>query len=82
MTITLLSKESCIQCAATERTLDAEKVNYTTENIYDNLDLVQSLGYMAAPVVVVRDTEGNIQDHWAGFNRDKISELASVLKAA
>ncbi len=84
VTITLLSKPACVQCAATERKLDAEKLPYAKEDIYEesNFATVQELKYMAAPVVLVRDAEGNITDHWAGFNPTKISELASELKAA
>lgn len=84
MTITLLSKPNCVQCKATERKLDGEKLDYTKEDIYDeaNLATVQELKYMAAPVVLVRDAAGDIIDHWAGFNPTKISELASELKAA
>ena len=84
MTITLLSKPSCVQCAATERKLDAEKLTYSKEDIYEesNLAIVASLGYKAAPVVLVRDADGSIIDHWAGFNPAKISELASAAEAA
>ena len=84
MTITVLSKPSCVQCNATYRQLDAEKIIYDVDDIYDetNLATIKELKYMAAPVVLVRDAEGSITDHWAGFNPTKISELASKLKAA
>lgn len=84
MTITVLSKSPCVQCNATYRTLDAQKLDYVVDDIYaeENLALVSSLGYMAAPVVIVRDAEGNIDKHWSGFNPSKISELASAAKAA
>lgn len=84
MTVTVLSKPSCVQCTATYRTLDGASVEYGTEDVYapDNLNLVQELGYMAAPVVLVRDEDGELVDHWAGFRPDKITELAAALKAA
>jgi glutaredoxin-like protein NrdH len=84
VTVTVLSKPACVQCTATYRTLDNEKVGYESDDIYTdgNLALVKELGYMAAPVVVVRDDEGNIADHWSGFRPDKITGLASTLKAA
>lgn len=84
MTITVLSKPNCVQCMATYRKLDAEKLDYNPEDIYEesNLATVQELGYMAAPVVLVRDEDGNIIEHWAGFNPTKIVGLASELKAA
>lgn len=84
MTVTVLSKPACVQCTATKRKLDTEEVGYDSDDIYSdsNFALVQELGYMSAPVVLVRDAEGNLVDHWAGFNPAKISELASVAKAA
>lgn len=84
MTITVLSKNRCVQCDATYRKLDAEKADYDVHDIYaeENMALVTQLGYMAAPVVVVRDEAGEIVDHWSGFNPTRISEVASRLKAA
>jgi glutaredoxin-like protein NrdH len=84
VTITVLSKPSCVQCTATYRKLDAEKLEYSPDDIYEesNLAVITELGYKAAPVVLVRDEAGTIIDHWAGFRPDKISGLASELKAA
>lgn len=84
MTITILSKPSCVQCNATYRKFDAVDLEYVIEDIYDeeNLATVQTLKYMAAPVVLLRDEEGAILDHWSGFNPTKITEVASRLKAA
>lgn len=84
MTITVLSKDRCVQCNATYRKLDAEKAVYDVHDIYsdENMALVTELGYMAAPVVLVRDESGEIVDHWSGFNPTRITEVASRLKAA
>ncbi|UVG35201.1 NrdH-like glutaredoxin [Microbacterium phage Cece] len=82
MTITVLSKDNCVQCNATYRRLDSTKVEYGVEDIYENLDVIQPLGYMAAPVVLVRDADGELVDHWAGFRPDKIEALAEQAKAA
>lgn len=84
MTVTLFSKKPCVQCDATVRKLDADGVEYSKEDIYEekNLEIVKQLGYMAAPVVIVRDSEGTIVNHWSGFNPAKIAELAPELKAA
>jgi glutaredoxin-like protein NrdH len=84
MTIALLSKPACVQCTATERQFDAANLSYNKEDIYEegNLTLVKELGYMSAPVVLVRDNGGELVDHWAGFRPDKITELAAALKAA
>lgn len=84
MTITVLSKSPCVQCDATARKLDADKLDYTKEDIYaeENMAIIQELKYMAAPVVLIRDEEGTIVKHWSGFNPTKLAELASELKAA
>lgn len=70
--VTLYSKPSCVQCTATQKSLDNRGIEYkyvdvTTDD--EALATVKSLGYMAAPVVVT-DTE-----HWSGFQPDKIATL-------
>lgn len=84
VTITVLSKPNCVQCSATYRKLDAEKLDYEVEDVYaeENMVTIQTLKHMSAPVVLVRDESGSIIDHWAGFNPTKITEVASRLKAA
>ena len=77
MDITVYSKQSCQQCAATERKLDAFAVQYTAVNIaeYPGAErLVKRLGHQQAPVVVVRDDNGDIIDHWSGFRPDRIKK--------
>jgi len=89
--ITLYSKERCVQCAASERELKKIGVNFeenghrivlgettyihadaTTE---ENLEFVKGLGHMAAPVMTVV-VDGVVEDHWSGFQPDKIQEHA------
>lgn len=82
MTITLLSKPACGQCVATKLDLDKKGVSFETDNIYNHMDTVADLGYMSAPVVLVRDEKGDIVDSWSGFRTEKISELADKLNAA
>lgn len=72
--VTVYTKDNCVQCNATYKDLDKKKVEFETEDIYENLELVESLGYKAAPVVTV-SKNGQIVDHWAGFRPDKILEL-------
>jgi len=58
----------------TKRLMDKIGVEYTTVDIVENpeeLDKLIELGYRAAPVVVTDN------DSWAGFNPEKITELAS-----
>ena len=76
MSITVYSKPACVQCDATYRALDKRGLDYTVVDISQDaeaLDMVRSLGYMQAPVVIT--DEGN----WSGFRPDKIDELASRL---
>lgn len=70
--ITVYSKPNCVQCTATYRALNSKGIEYDVVDITEEpeaLKYVKELGYMAAPVVVA----GN--DHWSGFNPDKINSL-------
>ena len=74
MSITVYSKPNCVQCDATYRALDKRGLDYTVVDISQDaeaLDMVRSLGYMQAPVVVADD------EHWSGFRPDKIADLAA-----
>lgn len=75
--ITLLSKPACVQCNATVRSLDKAGAEYAKVDMsqeVDALELARGLGYQQAPVVLIKDEEGNITDHWSGFNPEKIAE--------
>jgi hypothetical protein len=39
-------------------------------------ELVTSLGYAQAPIVIVRDESGGIVDSWSGFQPDNIEKYA------
>jgi glutaredoxin-like protein NrdH len=59
----------------TKRLMDKIGVEYNTVDIVENpaeLDKLIEMGYRAAPVVVTADGQS-----WAGFQPDKISELAA-----
>ena len=73
MTVTVYTKDSCVQCEATKRHLDKLDIPYETINITQDvgaLDKLISLGYRSAPVVVTDN------DSWAGYVPDKIDKLA------
>ncbi|WP_102507685.1 glutaredoxin-like protein NrdH [Sanguibacter massiliensis] len=79
MSITVYSKPACVQCDATYRALDKRGIDYTVVDISQDLEaleMVRSLGYMQAPVVVAGDT------HWSGFRPDQISALATQVATA
>lgn len=73
MTVTVYTKPGCVQCTATERALAARKIPFELVDLSADLsayEFVQSLGYRQAPVVVAEDR------HWAGFQPNKIEDLA------
>lgn len=76
MTVTVYTKDRCVQCNATYRALDAKGIEFEALNLEvddEALAMVRSMGYLQAPVVVAGD------DHWSGFRPDKIDELAARL---
>lgn len=73
MSITVYSKPACVQCTATTRALDARGLEYQIIDLtQDNeaMEMVMSLGYRQAPVVVAGEA------HWAGFRPDMIGRLS------
>lgn len=73
MTITVYFKPACVQCTATTRALDAKGLAYQIVDLTEDdaaMQLVTSLGYRQAPVVVAGDS------HWAGFRPDMIGRLS------
>lgn len=80
ITISVYTLPVCQQCKATYRTLDSNNISYEVEDLTQNEEAreeAKSLGYLAAPVVIVRDANG-IVDHWSGFRPDKIKSLVSA----
>lgn len=79
MTLTIYSKPSCVQCTATYRRLDARGIDYTVVDLAEDTDALaftKRLGHLQAPVVTLRDADGQVADHWSGFRPDKIDTLA------
>lgn len=77
MTIELLSKNNCVQCNATIRSLDKAGADFTKTDMSQDLsalEFARELGYQQAPVVLIKDDSGNVTDHWSGFNPEKIAE--------
>lgn len=78
--IEIMSREACVQCTASKRTLDNLHASYVTIDLEAEPDaraLARKLGYLQAPVVVVRNDEGAILDHWSGFRPEKLSQHAA-----
>lgn len=91
--ITVYSKPRCPQCDATARLLNRTGAPYTKVDVTEDdvaYAFVKRLGYQQVPVVVVRDRhvegdgrDGNIVEHWSGFNPDRVKRAATAtLEAA
>lgn len=74
MTITVYSKDHCMQCTMTLRQFDQHQIPVIHEDITEeaNTEKAMSLGHRQAPVIIVTDDDGTMIDHWSGFNPDKI----------
>ncbi|MBM7050448.1 MULTISPECIES: glutaredoxin-like protein NrdH [unclassified Rothia (in: high G+C Gram-positive bacteria)] len=74
MSVTVYTKPACVQCNMTYRTLDKNGIEYKVVDVTEDaaaLAYIKDLGYMQAPVVVAGE------DHWSGFQPDKINALAA-----
>jgi glutaredoxin-like protein NrdH len=63
-----------VQCDSTKRMLKSIDVDYEEVDMSQDpvaLEMVKTLGYTAAPVVVSGD------DHWSGFRMEKIQALSA-----
>ncbi len=77
--ITVYSRPNCQPCKATKRTLDKLGTEYTMIDVTedpDALDMIRSLGYLEAPVVVAR--VGDDEFHWSGFSPDRLRWAANA----
>ena len=71
----LYTMPDCPQCYATKEYLDKDQVEYSTVDLSvdkDAYELVSSLGYKNAPVVISGDS------HWSGFRPDKIASHKKI----
>lgn len=78
--IDLYSLPSCVQCNATKRAFQTqglvENQDWTEhdlslpENESARAWVMEDLGYMQAPIVIIDD-----DNHWSGFRPDKIVKL-------
>lgn len=91
--ITVYSKPRCPQCDATARLLNRMGAPYAKVDVTEDdvaYAFVKQLGYQQVPVVVVRDRhvegdgrDGNVVEHWSGFNPDRVKRAATAtLEAA
>jgi glutaredoxin-like protein NrdH len=74
MAVTVYTLPSCVQCDSTKRMLKSIDVDYEEVDMSQDpvaLEMVKTLGYTAAPVVV------SGEDHWSGFRMEKIQALSA-----
>ena len=70
--VTVYTLPNCVQCRATTRFLDKNKIPYDTADARENVDLFRAWGYTSAPVVVpASDPDG----HWSGYNTGRLKAL-------
>lgn len=76
MPVTVYSQPSCQQCKMTYKALDKDGTPYNVVNVQEDAEaftfITQELGYQKVPVVVAGD------DHWGGFQPDKIKSIAEA----
>lgn len=74
MSVTVYSQPACQQCKMTYRVLDGKGIPFQIVDVSEDEEayahVTQTLGYQKVPVVETPD------DHWGGFQPDKIEALA------
>lgn len=74
MTVTVYTLPACVQCDSTKRMLQRNEIEYEEVDMSQDpiaLEMVKTLGYTAAPVVVAGE------EHWSGFRLDRIQALSA-----
>ncbi len=74
MAVTVYTLPACVQCDSTKRMLQRNQIDYEEVDMSQDpvaLEMVKTMGYTAAPVVVAGD------EHWSGFRMDKIQALSA-----
>lgn len=82
MNVTVYSKPNCVACTATKRLLNKLEIPHTVIDITTDpaaYELVKSLGYSSAPVVVAELSAGT--QHWSEFREERIKHLRRELDA-
>lgn len=83
--LTVYSKPACVQCNGTYRHLDKKGVAYDKVDMSQDpeaLEQARALGHMQAPVGIVKDAEGQIIEHWAGYRPDMLDKYVPQLASA
>ena len=80
--ITVYSKTVCQQCQMVYRFLNKNDAPYEVINVEQDaaaLELIKSLGYMQAPVVLVTNKQtGEHLQHFSGFQPDALKTMLGI----
>lgn len=74
MSVTVYTLPSCVQCDSTKKFMKMNDIEFVEVDLTQDseaYELVKSLGYAAAPVVIAGDA------HWSGFRPDKIQSIVA-----
>lgn len=77
-TVTVFSKDKCVQCNAVKKYLDLHGIEYDIRMMDEDdaaLALAKELGYLQAPVVFVPAYAGQDATHFSGFNPLELAKI-------
>ncbi|MFW0858472.1 glutaredoxin-like protein NrdH [Cronobacter dublinensis] len=79
MSITIYTRNDCVQCHATKRALESRGIAFDTINLDEQpeaIDTLREQGFRQLPVVMADDLS------WSGFRPDMINRLRADSLAA
>jgi len=84
-TITVYSKDDCVQCDRTKKWLHKNDILFNEINLDHSpadLEAVKALGFMTAPVVIVSTGDPETDLMWGGFVPDNLKKYTHSTKEA
>lgn len=72
--VTVYTLPACVQCESTKKFLTKNDVPFEVVDLSQDesaMELVKTLGYQAAPVVIAGEK------HWSGFRPDMLNTLSA-----
>lgn len=78
--VTVLTQPGCNPCENVKRYMKMRKIDFNEVNVREDAEaakLASDLGYLGTPVIVVKDSDGTIVDHWYDFRIDRMKDLTT-----